>query len=373
MKLYFMKQSALDFLKVNMKRLYVNYYQSDNNDWIEAELGYDPFVYFSDVPDFSLAEIDDRTPGEINLENCKIVYENLRLLSESQASDERLWAGLCNGVFYKYMRRRYNYTRSELKDPEKDANAILSRFFFLSGKRSGAYRNILAKSWWVGHATYNPKADNHFEMLDDLGANDFSSKVSDIFYSNTFASNPVITAGIFAALKYFTDRGIKLNHRDHIRASIQYLNAVGGALLLDSLSTEEIEKIMIGRITELLHGNAGPIVVENPPIETDDEDEGEIDTETAMEEPEEPPKVPDLEDFASDEVALDKPEYVSYGCLVTVAREKDGKEIQYSIPLKSDTSRDLYPIEKRLLGKQVGFRMYQSGSWYEILECEWDE
>ncbi len=370
MKIYFMKQSAINTLKANIREYYPYYFQRDDNKWMEEVLGEDPFVYFTDVPDFALAELDERSAGEIDLENCKIVYEKLKQLSPSQAADERLWAGLCNGIFYKYMRRRYGYTTAELTDPEKDASKIISRFFF-KGRRSGLYRNTLAKSWWVGRATYNPKLENQFEMLDELGPNDLSSKVSDIFYSNTFASNSKIARGIFNALRYFSDRDIKLGHRAHIRPAIQYLNAVGGALLLDLLTEEEIEKIMIARISELLKGISGPIKTEN----TDDEDiddTSEIDKSDIIEETE-PEVVPNLEDFDEDIVELERPEYISYGCVVTVLREDSQNELTYHIPLKSDTSREMYPIERRMLGKTAGARMYFSGSWYEVVDFDWDE
>ena len=106
MKLYFMKQDAVDFMKHNMERLYTHYYQDKTNDWMEREYGSNPFSEFMEVPDFELAEIDAMSVGEVDFENCKILYNNLRSLSESQCSDERLWAGLCNGTFYDYMRRR---------------------------------------------------------------------------------------------------------------------------------------------------------------------------------------------------------------------------------------------------------------------------
>ena len=138
MKIYFMKQAAIDFFKTNMERLYVNYYQKDDNSWMEEEFGEDPFVLFMDVQDFEMASLlDDKTAGEIDFMNCKIIYENLKDLSESQASDERLWAGLCNGTFYKYLRKRHGYTVSGLKNKETDASGILSRFFFSGGTRSG--------------------------------------------------------------------------------------------------------------------------------------------------------------------------------------------------------------------------------------------
>lgn len=128
MKLYFMKQSALDYMKANIKTIYINYYRKKTNQWILDLFDYDPFEFFMEVPDFELAAITKKR-GETELENCRILYSNLFNISESQASDERLWAGLCNSTFYDYVRKRWDYDNLELKDAKKDSETILSRFF----------------------------------------------------------------------------------------------------------------------------------------------------------------------------------------------------------------------------------------------------
>lgn len=383
MKLYFMKQKAMDYLKTNMGYLYINYYQQDDNSWMKEALGEDPFVYFMDVPEFELASLlDDRPAGEIDFLNCKIVYENLKYLSESQASDERLWAGLCNGTFYKYMRRRHGYTTAGLKNKETDASGIISRFFFSGGTRSGFYRNTISKCWWVGRATYDKNNEiNHFDMLDALGSNDLSTKISDIFYSNTFASNPTILKGICNALSAFNNRGIKLRTREEIRPAIQYLNAVGGATLLDVLPTETIEEIVKRRISELLKGEDQDLEVElDTEVELENDIEDEIDSSaeanedsTYYEEDKENKDYSDIEDISEEQSIFGKPEFVTWGCYIKVYMEKDSKIICYHIPLENDKSRQLWLIEKKMLGKQVGHRIYISGSWYELREFGWEE
>ncbi len=379
-----MKQAAIDFFKTNMERLYVNYYQKDDNSWMEEEFGEDPFVLFMDVQDFEMASLlDDKTAGEIDFMNCKIIYENLKDLSESQASDERLWAGLCNGTFYKYLRKRHGYTVSGLKNKETDASGILSRFFFSGGTRSGFYRNTIAKCWWVGRATYDKSnLVNHFEMLDSIGANDLSTKVSDIFYSNTFASNPTILKGICDALKFYNDHGVKLSVHDNIRPALQYLNAVGGATLLDVLSSNEIKDIMVKRIGEILKGETDDIEVQDETPEeleviedtdTIDTSEDDVETEDVDEESDEPINLDFIEDESSAESILGKPEFVTWGCYIKVHRDKDNQDLVYHIPLESDKSRQMWLIEKKMLGKQVGHRIYLGGSWYELIEYGWEE
>lgn len=426
MKLFFMKQDAVDFMKHNMERLYTHYFQDETNEWMAREYGSDLFSEFMEVPDFELAEIDAMSIGEVDFENCKILYNNLRSLSESQCSDERLWAGLCNSTFYGYMRRRYQYPSKQLKKKETDASAVISRFFFSGGTRSGFFRNGLAKCWWVGRATFDKNNENHFARLDVIGPNDLTTKVSDIFYNNTFASNPTILAGICDALKYFSDHGQVLDEKKHVRAAMQYMNAVGGATLLDVLSREEICKIMTTRIIAILKGQSADIsfdeeddddqlleeVLEEDNYEetgevSDESDESEYEDYLDDDKPTEdnntlihpdithrveqskasiPPVRKEIkkeepvvagplnwfeEETGDDE--LPGPEYITYGCWVKVLDEKNNKEIIYHIPIKDDHSRAWYGFEEKMMGQNVGFRLFLAGRHYSVVEFGRDD
>ena len=109
MKLYFMKKEALDILKSNLDMVYNMYFTEKDNKWLWKVCGGDPFVEFKEIQDFQLAPIDsDMSKGEVEFANCKIIYQHLSFLTESQACDERLWAGLCHSVYYDYLIRKKN-------------------------------------------------------------------------------------------------------------------------------------------------------------------------------------------------------------------------------------------------------------------------
>lgn len=285
MRLYFMKQSALDYMKANIGSLYVKYYQFESPDWIDELFDYDPFERFADVPDFELAS-PSLSPGEIDFQNCKILYEHLKNLSESQAADERLWAGLCNKTFYSYVRARWQYARKHLKKSAEDASSVLSRFYYRNSGRSGMFRNSLARCWWTGRLTYSDHYSNRWELLDAIGYEDIISKISDIIYSNTYSSNSTVLEGFCLGLKFFRDRGIYVSNREHIRPTAQYLNAIGGAVLLDIFTADEIKNIVVERLGLLIKGedfglqldeNDIPEVLDSDDTEADDVEEVNLD------------------------------------------------------------------------------------------------
>lgn len=338
MKIFFMKKEALEMLKGNLDFFYTKYFTEEDNKWLWKIYGDDPFLEFRDIPEFSLANLNsDLSAGEIELENCKKIYKNLSFLNESQASDERLWTGLCHSVFYDYVRKRWNYHRTQPKSQKEAVSNIKSRFFFSGGTRSGLYRNTLAKCWWVGRNTYSASNPNHFEKLDIIGSNDISSKISDIFYSNNFSSNPTILDGIIDGLKYFKNEGIQLTVKDHIRPSLQLLNAIGGGVVLDCLTKEEICDIIVDNIYAIIQGDEKGVEVDDTEFENEDISESE---------------------------EVESP-------IVTLGQEVDVKIIE------TDENKKIFadylvgtsqipPLVQKLLGKQVGDSVIFQGKTYLV-------
>lgn len=334
MKLYFMRKEALEILKSNIDLVYLKYYTENDNKWLWQVCEGNPFVEFKDVPDFKLANLEsDLTVGEIEFENCKILYKNLFFLNESQASDERLWAGLCHSIFYEYVRKRWGYHNTKPKKAKDAISNIKSRFFFSGGIRAGLYRNTLAKCWWVGRNTFELSANNHFEKLDIIGNIDISSKISDIFYSNNFSSNPVILSGIINGIKYFNEEGIALTVKEHIRPALQLLNAIGGGVILDCLSENEITDIFVDGVYAIIQGD-------EQAVESDDLDE-------------------------KDTIPNDEEKYVALGCKISVKIV----ETEESKMIVADYLRGTMQIPQliqKLLGKTIGDVTVFQGKTYQI-------
>ena len=369
MKLYFMKQSAIDYMKANMRTLYTNYYRYNTNEWIYDLFPYDPFEVFIDVPDFRLAPIGEST-GEADFENCKRLYTNLRKISESQASDERLWAGLCNATFYSYLRTRWKLAQARPIDPGKDSQKIISRYFYLGG-RAGKFRNTLSRCWWVGYVTYDSESPNHWKNLEIIGAEDFLSKVSELFYSNLFCANPAITRGICNGLQFYREKKQKIIVRDHLRPTVQYLNALGGGILLDGLSEDDISSIVIEYIGRIMRGEKGDFVLGQDleleeDVDVEDVNGAEIDVVDIDYQQEQ-------EDIESESAVIDvnevlgKPDVVKTGCIVEVFCINRNKTQTYVIPEEDE----MKTIHKAMLGKKVGEYAESVGGKYKILSIMW--
>lgn len=369
MKLYFMKQSAIDYMKANMRTLYTNYYRYNTNEWIYDLFSYDPFEVFIDVPDFQLAPIGEST-GEADFENCKRMYTNLRKISESQASDERLWAGLCNATFYSYLRMRWKLAQARPIDPGKDSQKIISRYYYLGG-RAGKFRNTLSRCWWVGYITYDTESAKHWKNLEIIGAEDFLSKVNEFFYNNLFCANPAIIRGICNGLQFYRDKKQKILVKEYIRPTMQYLNALGGGILLDGLSDDDISKIVIEYISRIMRGEKGDFIL-GQDLDLDDGiyDDDIVEVETGAVDVDYQQEQEDIESelaVIDVEQILGKPDVVKAGCAVEVLNLTRNVKQLYEIPDEDE----MKTIHKAMLGKKVGEIAESVGGAYRILSIRW--
>src|SRR5699024_5481301 len=168
----------------------------------------------------------------------KIMYESLKHLTVSQATQERLWSGLAHVQL-----RNFAFYRLQNELEEKKDKRINTAMFFLNGNKRSLFVHILARLWWAGYMTYDEEnKENPYWLTDFFTEKDFSARCV-TFFSSNFTSNRNITKGILRTLVKWQENGINIK-RDHFVQANKYLNVVGGAMILDVLSTEEVEEMV---------------------------------------------------------------------------------------------------------------------------------
>jgi hypothetical protein len=232
-----MKEDALTYFKGNVE-YNIKDYLSENNSWIyEKYVRYkksdeSPFeelnIY---VDDFSLDMSSDR-PESTDYNNVKILYNNLKNLSNTQATDERLWSGLSHSNFYEFMVYRLKLNEEKIK-----AENILGNYFFKHGNKRSLILHSLARLWWVGRLLYDENRKDHFYALNYLKT-DFGTKVLSLFSSN-FTNNPAIARAILISAYEIEEDGEKISREKYLEL-IRYVNLLGGIVILDYLSEEEL-------------------------------------------------------------------------------------------------------------------------------------
>lgn len=242
MKLHFIKESCLETLRHNMKSN-LKLYRNDTNEWVAKECGEEPFIEFKmEVPDFELSFVPSLETSAQDIQNAITLYSALKGLTDTQATEERLWSGLCHGDFYDFLQKRWDMANA----PKIKENEIATRYFLSKDQspKRALFTNSLSKLWWCTRLTYNEDFDDPFELTRYF-ASDFTTKAL-IIFSNNFMANKQVVKGLISALKKMENEGFVLSSQKKKRGvyyeAARYLNVLGGTHVLDFFSAEEIQE-----------------------------------------------------------------------------------------------------------------------------------
>ncbi|MDD4296303.1 MAG: DUF6339 family protein [Eubacteriales bacterium] len=229
MKLTFLEDDSLFTLKSNLNKLYTKFASPDAK-WITEYFGRSPFIETKySVEDFSLDMSQDK-PFLTEFENVQRVYNSLSFLSDSQASDERLWAGLCLNHFWEYTQYRWDIVSKCTID------SVKQHFFFGFGARRSLTRNAISRLWWIGRLTHDPSRKDPYELTRFVCEN--ADYIMHILERNT-SNSPMITKAFLSALLTAREEGCLIN-TDTVGELSKYLNLLGGTYILDCLPESKI-------------------------------------------------------------------------------------------------------------------------------------
>ncbi len=265
MIVHYLKEDCLIALKKNIRNNIKNY-NLPTNEWIYDFFdGESPFLeYKYKVEDFQFdsSTTENSEIGKQEVENVKKIYTAMKNLTDTQATDERLWAGLTHCDFYSFMHKRFisDLDKNVIKEVESN---IKTKFFYGSDARKRSlFRNALSKLWWIGKLTYDSKRKDPFELTSFL-CKDFGTK-SLILFSNNYMGNSNVARGLLSALLELEEvsKNLGLRKRDIYYKASEYLNVFGGTHILDYYSEEEIKDRLINYIYGLV--NKKPPIIAKP-------------------------------------------------------------------------------------------------------------
>jgi hypothetical protein len=234
MKLQFVSWDDLATIKSNLTQYNKKFTLPDSN-WISDELGHSPFIDTKyNIADFQL-DMSAEKPFMTEAENVQRIYDNLMFLSVSQASDERIWAGLSLGVFWQYVQYRWGIVN-------KCTNSnIEQHYFFGFGARRSLTRNAISRLWWIGRLTYDNNRTDPYELTKFVCEN--SDYIMHILERNT-SNNPMIIRAFLDAILKVRKSGLHID-TNIVGELAKYLNLLGGTYILDCLPPDKIcDKIM---------------------------------------------------------------------------------------------------------------------------------
>lgn len=245
MQIQFMKEDTVYTLKKYIKCA-KNHYTDCNADWIKSitNNGDNFGIFKKEFDDFDLI-ISDK-PEKDDIDNIKIIYNALKDLTDSQASDERLWAGLCHTKFWNYMQKRWPLPQ-EQDEWEKH---ILQHYFFNHGTRS-TILNGIARLWWYARLTYDEtNQDNPYELTEYL-AKDINGKAYMLFGSNFSRNREVQRIFLYTIKTYENQNDLVLSRKEFGELRKQVV-LWSGKLVIDIVDKEVLKNKIIKEIEKII-------------------------------------------------------------------------------------------------------------------------
>lgn len=226
MNVKFIRQENVAELYSNIKELHKQVVQLDKS--LDEYLGKANVIENTNivVEDFSL-DMSESNAVLTDFENVKRVYNAMKGISNSQASDERIWLAYSFGEFKSYMKYRW---------PANDENTVNNRWLFGYTAKRSLFRHGIARLWWIGRCTYDKDRADPYELTYYvITKQDIINQLLDI----GFNGNKDLVLAVIDAIRD-ADLAGKSVGREEIRAVSRFVNSWGGMYLIDSLSRKEI-------------------------------------------------------------------------------------------------------------------------------------
>ncbi|HUQ21187.1 MAG TPA: DUF6339 family protein [Gemmatimonadaceae bacterium] len=186
-----------------------------------------------------------KNPEANDEENAVVLHTALRKLTPSQAADERLWAWLAHGPYWDYMRKRWPADEFKSKtlstdEAKKGFRYVLEHYFAVDSR--ALVRNGVARLWWFGKATYDEKATHPYRRT-ALMLRTADSRQS--IMERQYWRNPDVLSPLLDRVEYWEKKNFSFYQpRERFRLLCKQVNAWGGTMLLDTLSSKDISAMV---------------------------------------------------------------------------------------------------------------------------------
>ena len=223
MRIKYLTEDDLNAVKSNLSGILCDVIAEDGKS-LNDFFGRDNLIKETqfEINDFKLdMSQPDGKESLTDVENIQRVYNHMKFLSDSQASDERIWAAYNFSEFLDYM--RYRWKASSISDLE-------NRYLFGYSVQRSLFRN------GVSRFTYDETRLDPYELTRFLCKD--QDYIENICGRNIF-NNPNVGFATISALYDAEKAGVVVN-RELVREVSRYVNLLAGTYLLDTLSEEEI-------------------------------------------------------------------------------------------------------------------------------------
>lgn len=189
-------------------------------------------------------KIEPGDNGKNDLANAILLYEAMKDIPFSVATNENFWAFLTHTVYWDYMRNRWS-----IEDAQQDEVSYIHTRYMFSTKNKRFYRNGLSRLWFYAALTYDAEnLENPYFYTELMLKNQDLAGL--ILETTSVSRNFTALKATLEIIKRIDElesnqeiEKIK-GKRDFIRDVMKKINFIGAITIWDSLSHEEsVEKL----------------------------------------------------------------------------------------------------------------------------------
>ena len=126
---------------------------------------------------------------------------------------------------------------------KKKEASITSRTIFNNGNKRSLMINNISILWWIAYYTYDERLENPYYYTKRFLSGSYRGNAVAYFSSN-LVSNKEIVLGTLEAIYELIDENKMIENRFSYSNAKKILNLVGGVVVLDFLSKDEIKNIV---------------------------------------------------------------------------------------------------------------------------------
>lgn len=242
-KISYLTTEAIEAFKINFST-YKHYFLNKTNDEILELCLQNNWIHETNIewPEIKLNTSDEYAVSD--RANVELLYEGLKDLPYSYATDERFWLGLIITECWDYVVYR---RKTELQSGTDEE--VKNSFLFTRGIKRSNYINCLSRLWWAGKLCFDSSATNHYLAADLICGTAFASNMLLLSSSNVTANSHVFL-GLIDCLLARQEKGEVIGRYYYVNA-LRYLNSIGGTFLLDTISRDEIAEFVESGLQKL--------------------------------------------------------------------------------------------------------------------------
>lgn len=222
---------TVEYIRKNYEVIFSQIGDKSISEYLIEELGIDykeQSKFFKPKIKFDMSDKSDQKKTDLN--NAKLIYEGFKNLTESQASDFRLWSGYAiEDDVYHYLKYRWGDT----------SNTLAYRVVYKDAGKRGLLYNGIARLWWLAHLTIDEERENIYELTEFTFS--YPHIMEKMIYRN-FSNSKTIRHGIIEGIQKYIDAGNNYRTKD-MDSLYKHISLISGVNLLDIIPQSEIQDI----------------------------------------------------------------------------------------------------------------------------------